>query len=153
MPNDPAGTDRSRGTRFQRLAPLIPGLLLIIVASNQIYLAHTRDLDPWKGGGFGMFATGLTRHTHVFVIQPGGELEVDLPEDLDDLEDRLLVLPTDQRLAEFADELAEALQAEHPNQTAVRVEVWSTYHDIEDLTPETALIRNFESEVPHGGAR
>jgi hypothetical protein len=153
VPNDPTRIDQSRETLFGRLAAAIPAFLLIVVASNQIYLAHTRDLDPWKGGGFGMFATSPTRHSHVFVIEPGGEQEVDLPEDLEDLEDRLRALPSDDRFREFARELTEALRAEHPDQTAVRVEVWSTHYDVEDLTPEALLIRDFESEAPHRGTR
>lgn len=31
-------------------------LLLCIVAVTQILLVHTKNLTPWKGGGFGMFA-------------------------------------------------------------------------------------------------
>ncbi|GEM_PF-5137896 len=32
-------------------------LLLILVASRQMILAHTVGLSPWHGGGFGMFAS------------------------------------------------------------------------------------------------
>ena len=31
--------------------------LLCIVAVTQIFLSHTKHLTPWKGGGFGMFAS------------------------------------------------------------------------------------------------
>ncbi len=41
-------------TAFERW--LAPGLL-ISVALVQITLSHTKDLTPWKGGGFGMFAS------------------------------------------------------------------------------------------------
>ena len=34
----------------------LPCLILIVVAVVQLYLAHTANLTPWKGGGFGMFA-------------------------------------------------------------------------------------------------
>jgi len=30
---------------------------MVMVCFNQLYLAFTKDLTPWKGGGFGMFAT------------------------------------------------------------------------------------------------
>ena len=35
----------------------VPAALLVTVALGQIVLARTVDLSPWKGGGFGMFAT------------------------------------------------------------------------------------------------
>ena len=31
--------------------------LLLAIASAQMLLARTSDLSPWKGGGFGMFAS------------------------------------------------------------------------------------------------
>ena len=40
-----------------------PALLLALVAVCQIVLAKTADLTPWKGGGFGMFAT-LDHNAH-----------------------------------------------------------------------------------------
>lgn len=42
--------------RDRVLAWALP-VVLIVVALTQITLAHTRDLSPWKGGGFGMFAS------------------------------------------------------------------------------------------------
>ena len=42
------------GRRFDLLA--VP-CLLVLVALNQIRLAHTSWLSPWKGGGFGMFSS------------------------------------------------------------------------------------------------
>jgi len=42
--------------RDRVLAWALP-IVLIGVALTQIALAHTRDLTPWKGGGFGMFAS------------------------------------------------------------------------------------------------
>lgn len=38
------------------LALKLPSLLFIAVACTQISLALTQNLDPWKGGGFGMFS-------------------------------------------------------------------------------------------------
>ena len=34
------------------LAPAV----LVVVALTQRYLMHHQRLDPWKGGGFGMFS-------------------------------------------------------------------------------------------------
>lgn len=36
---------------------LIAPVLLVVLATTQIFHASTRDLTPWKGGGFGMFAS------------------------------------------------------------------------------------------------
>jgi hypothetical protein len=146
-----AADGRARWALLERIAPAIPALLLVIIAVNQIYLAHTRDLNPWKGGGFGMFSTSLTRHLHVFAIESGGEREVDLPEELEDLEERLRALPTDRRLDEFGRRLAEVLGEHYLDLAAVRVELWSTRYDVDDLTPETILIRDLEVEAPRRG--
>lgn len=129
-----------------RVLPLIPAALLALVAVHQIHLARSQDLDPWQGGGFGMFSTGVERHTHVFVTEGDRRLEVDLPDELEDLEDRVLVLPTAARLAEMARKLGDAQRDEHPDRTGVRVEVWQTTFDVEDLSPETVLIRELDAD-------
>ena len=41
----------------QRWLPVLPACLLLAVAANQVVLAFSEGLNPWKGGGFGMFAT------------------------------------------------------------------------------------------------
>ncbi len=46
--------DRSGGRGWLGVAPVIA---LIVFALLQITLSFTRDLTPWKGGGFGMFST------------------------------------------------------------------------------------------------
>ena len=52
----------------------LPSALLILVAVNQVWLAYSEDLSPWKGGGFGMFAstdTSGARHLHPWSSGPG----------------------------------------------------------------------------------
>ena len=51
-PSDPP----SRPSRDRWLALLVPAIL-VLVATNQLVLASTTDLTPWRGGGFGMFST------------------------------------------------------------------------------------------------
>ncbi len=51
---EPSRTEAPRLSRLERW--LAPGLL-VAIALVQILLAYTRDLPPWKGGGFGMFAS------------------------------------------------------------------------------------------------
>ncbi|BAU63527.1 hypothetical protein STA3757_08920 [Stanieria sp. NIES-3757] len=44
------------GDRMQYLLERgLPGAILVLVALLQLYLTHTANLSPWKGGGFGMF--------------------------------------------------------------------------------------------------
>lgn len=40
-----------------RLIAVLAPLLCLGIALSQVTLAQTRDLTPWRGGGFGMFAT------------------------------------------------------------------------------------------------
>ena len=47
---------------------LIPVLLLNIIASQQIYLKSNHNLNPWKGGGFGMFSTISERFFHIHLL-------------------------------------------------------------------------------------
>lgn len=155
MTPEEAAIDEPRASLFQRFAPILPALALIAIAGQQIGLARFHDLDPWKGGGFGMFSTAEgagARHTHLFVSRGGDEFEVDPPRALEGLDERLRVLPSEQRLGEYARELSEALRAVHPDHTAVRIEIWQTRYDVDDLTPETTLIRDFSSEAPASGA-
>ena len=50
--------------RDRAIAALVPAVLLF-VALHQVVLATTADLTPWKGGGFGMFATADRLDTRV----------------------------------------------------------------------------------------
>jgi hypothetical protein len=134
-----------------RLLPALPGLLLVLVAVNQLVLYQSADLSPWKGGGFGMFSSsegGWTRHTHLFVASATGEVEVDLPADLEDSEQRLRGLPSDARLEQFARALSAALASEYPRNTGVRIELWRTHFDRVDLTPQTELMRDYRHPAP-----
>lgn len=51
----PANDVSHRLTRFMERG-LVP-LIMVAIALFQLYLAHTADLSPWKGGGFGMFSS------------------------------------------------------------------------------------------------
>jgi hypothetical protein len=54
-PETVARDDESPRRRF--LLAMGAPAVLVLVALLQLYLAHTQDLSPWKGGGFGMFAS------------------------------------------------------------------------------------------------
>jgi hypothetical protein len=97
----------ARETRLRLVVglPYLPIALLIFVALSQFILAHTVDLSPWLGGGFGMFSTtddGVNRELRVFTTGAEGEEEREIPETLADLEQRARVLPSPPRLRAFA---------------------------------------------------
>lgn len=128
-----------------RWRPLIPAILLCVVALNQIWLVREHDFDPWKGGGFGMFSTtagGRVRHTHLFLETNGEEVEVQLPDALEDTEKRVRSLPSEAWLDRLARELAEESAAEYPDLSGVRVELWRVRLDPVDLSPSIDRMRN-----------
>jgi hypothetical protein len=59
---------------------LVPALL-VAVAARQLYLSHTQRLSPWKGGGFGMFASvdlPQYRVVRAYLLTPTGEVPAEL---------------------------------------------------------------------------
>jgi hypothetical protein len=139
--------------RAARLLSYTPIALLIIVALNQIILAHTVGLSAWQGGGFGMFSTtdsGSNRHVHVFAVGPDIVEEVPVPESLADLERRARALPSDSWLKKLAREVADGHVRQDGSVEAIRVEVWRTEFDPVDLTPHGRRLRAFVLEVDGG---
>ena len=53
----------------KKLVPFIYAipLLMCLIALNQIRMAKRQHLDPWKGGGFGMFASNVSTGSRVLV--------------------------------------------------------------------------------------
>jgi hypothetical protein len=117
-----------------RIAWLAPALL-VALAHAQIALAHTLQLSPWKGGGFGMFSTtdhfGF-RSVRVIAEEAGVEWPVATPPELDRLRRRARELPTRATLRGLAARAAPAAEGA----TAIRVEVWRIAFDRDDLRPE-----------------
>ena len=134
----------------QRLRPF-PCVLLVAVALHQFALTRTSGLSPWLGGGFGMFSTvdiGSARHLHVYVVRPGIEREVRPPAALEDLEGRVLALPSDARLRTLALALADTETPDQGPASAVRVEVWTTQFHPDTLRPSSRI--SHQSEISLG---
>ena len=52
------------------IARWLPAIVLVVVALNQLRLAHTHQLSPWSGGGFGMFSLAhAIRGGRVMVVE------------------------------------------------------------------------------------
>ncbi len=96
--------------------------LLVVVATVQLSLALTQELTPWKGGGFGMFATVDEPGTRVIEVsvRTGGETQevvLDDPEAVEPVASSWWLeaarsLPTEPLSARAADELDEVAWAE-----------------------------------------
>jgi hypothetical protein len=133
-----SGTDRPSKRSWERWVRFVPAFLLLVVAGHQLYLSFTDGLSPWSGGGFGMFSTtdaGGNRHLHAFVLRPGIEREVSVPEALKPLERRSLTLPSNANLRALALELADLPAPDHGAATGVRIQVWRTRFDSDTLVP------------------
>lgn len=137
--------------RFRRVASTLPALLLLAIASRQVWLVAHEDLSPWSGGGFGMFSTtdaGPTRHLHAFVVRPGLLRELTLPSALDTRVRTALVLPSDANLRALAREVATLPTPDHGPASGVRIQVWQVRHDPVTLAPSSRLLRGFELPLP-----
>jgi hypothetical protein len=122
---------------------LLPVSLLIVVACSQVTLARTAGLTPWKGGGFGMFATndhGGFRRVRVVERTAAGERPVAVPDELERLRRRAREAPRGANLRR----LGEALRARAPELGPLRIEVWRTEFARADLAPRRVLVASAE---------
>ena len=125
---------------WRRWLPWFPSALLVLVALVQITLAHTANLDPWKGGGFGMFSTADrigARQLRATALAGPREVPLRIPQAYQFEVRRAISMPTDAALENFA----ELLFAQGPPEPvrAIRVEVLRLVRD-----PETSEY-SFES--------
>jgi hypothetical protein len=123
----------------------LPAVILLIVATAQMALARTGLLSPWKGGGFGMFASidGLPfRQVRVFVEASTRSRAITLPDSLEVAAAKAATWPH----AGALERLARAVIArEHSRGRAVdlvRVEVWRA-----DISPSLESTWEKLSEV------
>jgi hypothetical protein len=117
------------------------------VAALHFGLVSRSDLDPWLGGGFGMFSTAEPRHVHAAIVRDGDATPLPLEDDLDDRADRAEALPTAGRLESLADAIARSPEAAGGR---VRVEVWRSRFDPRALRPRSELLRSVERSAGPG---
>jgi hypothetical protein len=85
--------------------------MLVAIACLQLYLAHAHYLSPWKGGGFGMFASidsRRARFLRYYLVTADGDIPVEAPARLRPLIDEIRALPRFERMLYLADQLAQA---------------------------------------------
>ena len=131
----------------ERLWAALPAVLLAIVATTQIILTRVTLLSPWKGGGFGMFATldgRPFRYARMFVRAPERSEELAVPPSLEELVAAVEILPGEAQL----DRLARAVVARERRRgrpaDEVRIEVWRVEFAPGSLMPRDRLLRRHE---------
>lgn len=104
-------TRRTAGHQHDRMQHIIerglPAAILVLVALLQIYLTHTANLSPWKGGGFGMFGAIDAPTMRVIqaeaLDQDGHSIQLDVYSALDDRTlRRIRTLPRQSDLEQIA---------------------------------------------------
>ena len=84
-------------------------LLLCSIACLQIFLAMTKSLSPWKGGGFGMFSTVDSpdaRFLRIYLINGNEETAVPLPDSLKIFGREVQTIPSAALTSDLATRLA-----------------------------------------------
>ena len=142
--------------RSVRLAAyVLPGLLLTLVAANQVRLAFTRDLSPWKGGGFGMFAStdgANLRLLRSYLVAPGGRASpVRMGKKMKSVAQSAILFPSDSNLERVARHLAEFVQGKGISPAKVRLEFWRLRFDGETAMLHPEKGRDYLYEVRDGG--
>jgi hypothetical protein len=130
---------------------LLPPLLLVVVAVVQIVLAQTGDLTPWKGGGFGMFATldhGAYRNVDIVVAAPDRSEGLEIPESLETAVARAAAFPADWLMRALAEGVAAREKRHHRAVSRVTMTVWGTVFDPVTLRPSERPLRTFVYTVP-----
>ena len=131
--------------RYSPYALYIPVVLLCAVAINQLYLVRAHGLPPWKGGGFGMFATidrSSDRFLRVYLLdESDNKLPVNIPAGYERECFRLETLPNQARLNAFA-----ATLAQRPWKTDAPERV--SEGDDDEAAPHAAVARVDEADVP-----
>jgi len=113
--------------RPRAIAVWLPTGLLLTVACTQMMLARTASLSPWKGGGFGMFASvdGLPfRSVRLYVFAADRAEELDVPPSLGDLAQRVATFPHRGALEALARATIARERRRGQAVETVRVEIW-----------------------------
>lgn len=135
----------STETTLRRVAIALPTALLLTVAGVQMILTRTDHLSPWKGGGFGMFASvdGLPfRWVRLYVSASERSEELSLPLSLEDQAHRVVTWPREaamQRLGRAV--IAREQRRQRPVET-VRIEVWRA-----DVSPSLDVVETLLRET------
>ena len=129
----------------------LPTTLLIAVAIGQVVLVRAFDLTPWKGGGFGMFATldhAAFRRVDVVVDAPGRSEALEVPPSLELDVARAASLPVPWLLTKLAAGVAARERRNGRAVARVTLTVWRTAFDRITLRATDQPLRTFVYDVP-----
>ena len=130
---------------LRQVAIAAPTVLLLAVASAQMVLARTADLSPWKGGGFGMFASvdGLPfRWVRLYVFAPDRSEEIALPASLEDQARRVVTWPHGRAMDGLARGVIARERRRQQPVESVRVEVWRA-----DVSPTLDVVQTLMRQI------
>ena len=129
---------------------MVPVALLLAVAGLQVTLVRTAGLSPWKGGGFGMFATTDDtgrRFVRVFVTAAERSEEIAIAPSIEDAATRAAALPGDSQLTRLARQVVERERRNHRPAEEVRIETWRIEYARGTLAATSRLMRTFQFRV------
>ena len=132
-------------------ARFVPVILLIAIATSQIALARAFDLTPWKGGGFGMFATldhAAFRRVDIVVDAPGRSEALEIPPSLQVDVARAASFPAPWLLTKLAEGVAARERRNGRAVARVTLTVWRTAFDRVTLHAADQPLRTFVYNVP-----
>ena len=128
----------------------LPAALLMVVATTQVFLSKTAELSPWKGGGFGMFATtdGMAfRRVRIFVEADGRSEELEVAPSQEFSAARAQLFPSDRMLGGLARAVAGRERRYGRPVQIVRIEVWRTEFSPVSLDATERPLRVFDWNV------
>lgn len=129
---------------------LVAPALLAVVAAGQIVLAQVADLTPWKGGGFGMFASldhAPFRGIDIIVEAADRSEAIQVSPSLEVVAARATALPADALLVKLAEAVA-AREARHSRAVeTVKLRVWRHEFDPITLRSTEHLVRSYSYRV------
>ncbi|WP_239493118.1 hypothetical protein [Luteitalea sp. TBR-22] len=131
--------------------PMLPALVLVLVAGRQIQLAKVSALSAWKGGGFGMFSTvddAPHRTLRVIVEAANRSEEVAIAPSLEDDVARALTLPDPTRLRRLAEAVIARERRYARPVSRVRITVWRHEVDRTTLAMTPVVLRDFGHDAP-----
>ena len=129
----------------------LPAAALVTVALAQVWLVRTAALSPWKGGGFGMFATTdgtAFRRVRLYVEAVERSEEITVPPSLEERASRAGLFPSNVSLTHLAEAVAARERRNGRPVSSVRVEVWGTDFSGEPLRATEHRIRSLNLTVP-----
>jgi hypothetical protein len=138
-------------TARTKLVASIPAAAMLSLALVQVWLVQSAQLSPWKGGGFGMFAStdgGQNRRVRIYLIDGVSEQSATPGSlGLKKLAQQAGTMPTPGMLERLAREVGEQARKQDHVVDRVRVEVWRREFAKVTLAPEQVLLAEATVEL------